>query len=559
MANQVTDNRTDIADGTTVSGWEDIGGSAFSAVDTDIRYDTFSASIGNYATTTRDATMFNNAGTGLFASGDHAYLLINCGVVSLLDTKALGGLTVRVTGATITDWAEFELYGSDEWPTTFDGGWAQIVVDIDELLANPTNTNGTPPTVANIQRFGVTFITATVMPRMTDNFWVGGFRILGANTPAIIVEGRNGGATDWDWDSIRSVAAVQVSAVIKPGPGGSFVCRGPIQFGIDDTSTHAFTETNKTFLWDNQEVMLDGFYGLSALGNSGGTTNVTFGAKTGTLDDATGAQGGAIQAASTFSRFDMDFNDANVDGVNFYGVQLQHGGDFLLDDPAVSFISTSYVDCTSALVSNSEQLRCKIIDANTADDVAFMTTDDITDLVFCEFSFSDGHGVELTTPNTTSQTSKGNLFVGYGATTSTDAAVYNNSGAGLVTITLTDGASLSQHTYKDGTSATTAVTASVPVIFEAVNGLDVAIGTVRISAYLVSDDSEVINTTSTAGGIASTTFSGTTPADIYYKYKKSSAGDTKYVALSGFATIETNTGVSVKRSMREDTTADPTI
>ena len=208
MANQVTDNRTDIDDGTVATAWEDIGGTGL-AVDTDIRYDTFSGSIGQYCTDTRDATMFNTGTTGLCSSGDHAYLLINCGIVSLLDTKALGGCTVRVTGATITDWAEFELFGNDEWPLAFDGGWAQIVVDIDELLASPTNTNGSPPTVGNIQYFGVTFITATVMPRMTDNFWVCGFRILPAATPAIIVEGRNGGSTDWDFDSIRSVAAVQ--------------------------------------------------------------------------------------------------------------------------------------------------------------------------------------------------------------------------------------------------------------------------------------------------------------------------------------------------------------
>jgi len=75
----------------------------------------------------------------------------------------------------------------------------------------------------------------------------------------------------------------------------------------------------------------------------------------------------------------------------------------------------------------------------------------------------------------------------------------------------------------------------------------------------VSDDSEVINTTTNASGIAAVSFSGTTPADIYYRYRKSSPGATKYVNLSGFATIEASTGVSVKRNMREDTTADPSL
>ena len=464
MANQVTDNRTNVSTGESATGWEDISGAAL-AVDTDIKYDTYSGSIGQYATTTVDATMYNNGSTGLFSSGDHAYLLINCGVVSLLHTKANRGTAVRVTGASLSDWAEFELFGSDEWPTTFDGGWAQIVVDIDELLANPTNTNGTPPTVGNIQRFGVTFETDTVMPRMTDNFWVGGFKILGSATPAIIVEGRNGGSTDWDWDSIRLVPAVQLSAVLKPSSGGSFVCRGPIQFGINDTSTHAFTESNKLLLWDSQEVMLDSFYNISALGNSGGTTNINFGLKTGTGNDATGAQGGVIQAQDGFARFDLDFDDPNVDSVNLYGVSFQHGGTFQLDDPAVSCISSLYIDCTQAQVSNSEQLSCTVVDANTADGAAFMVTDDMSDIIKCSFIFSDGHAVELNAATPTAQDNVGNLFAGYTNTIdSTDAAILN-SAAGALVISSSGGSNLNTDSYRDTGGGSVSILNNINVTF----------------------------------------------------------------------------------------------
>lgn len=497
MANQATDNRTNISTGEAATGWEDIGGSAL-AVDTEISYDTYTGSIGNYVTTTRDGTFYNNGATGLFTSGDHAYLLFNCGVVSLLDSKVNGGVTVRVTGATATDWAEFELFGSDDYPTAFAGGWVQICVDIDELLANPTNTNGTPPTVGNIQRFGITFITATVMPRMTDNFWVGGFKRLPANTPAIIVEGRDSGTTDWNWASIAAVADIQLSAVLLPGPGGSFVCRGPIQIGIADATTHAFTETNKTLLWDFQEVMLDGFYGLSAIGSTG-SVNVNFGLKTGTGDDATGAQGGSIQAADNGARWNMDFNDANLDAINFYGTQLIHGGDFLLNDIANSFISCAYIDCTSADVTNSEQLRCSIIDANTADGVAFMSTDDLGDIVFCSFGFSDGHAVELTAPPAaTTQNSKGNLFTGYGGTPgdnntpssgSTDAAIYNNSADDLI-INITDGGDTPS--ARNGASATTDFVASFNYTITSLDaGADVTIVDITTPASPVELFNEV--------------------------------------------------------------------
>jgi hypothetical protein len=482
LADQVTDNRTDIADGTSATNWEDIGGTAL-AVDTDIKYDTFSGSIGLYATTTRDGIFYNNTTTGLFASGDVAYILFNCGVVSLLDTKLNGGVTVRVTGATITDWVEFELFGSDEYPTTFDGGWAQIVVDIDELLASPTNTNGTPPTVANIQRFGITVITSSVMPRMTDNTWAGGFRILGSATPAIIVEGRDGGAADWNLASIAAVAAIQLSAVIKPGPGGSFVCRGPIQVGINDTSTHAFLELNKTLLFETQEVMVDGFYGLSALGNSGGTTNVTFGVKTGTGDDASGAQGGSIQAESTAARWFLDFDDPDVDGVNFYGVQCIHGGTFQLDDAAVSFISTAYIDVTLAVVSNSEQLKNQVIQPNTADGVALMQTDDLSDIIFCIFEFTDGHGIEILSGGPATQTNKGNIFNGaylgtpgdnlVASSGSNDAMIYNNSTAAK-TFNRSDGAT--QPSFRNGVTATSDDEATITLTFSPLTtGSEVAV------------------------------------------------------------------------------------
>lgn len=509
MANQVTDNRTNVSTGESATGWEDIGATAL-AVDTEIRYDTYTGSIGNYATTTRDATLYNNGGTGLFSSGDHAYLLVNCGVVSLLSTKVNGGLTVRVTGATITDWAEFELFGSNEWPTTFDGGWLQIVVDIDELLANPTNTNGTPPTVGNIQRFGVTFITASVMPRMTDNIWVGGFRRLPANTPGIIVEGRNGGSTDWNLASMAAVPAIQLAATLKPGPAGSFICRTPIQFGINDTSTHAFSDTNGLLLWSRQEIMLDGFYELSALGNSGGTTNVTLGVKTGTGSAATGSQGGAIQAASNAARWDMDFNDPNVDGVNFYGVSCVHGGDFLLDDPAVSFISTFYIDCDSALVDTSEQLRIASVDANTADAVAFMTVSDLSDIENSTFNFSDGHAVEIDTAGT--YTFSGNIFAGAflgtpgsnltGGTGSNDAMILNSSG-GLVTINIAGGGTTPS--IRNTSGSTTQVNNDVTVTFVgAVNNSEIRVYTTGTQTELGTgiENSDGTDTISVAGGTA---------------------------------------------------------
>ena len=104
----------------------------------------------------------------------------------------------------------------------------------------------------------------------------------------------------------------------------------------------------------------------------------------------------------------------------------------------------------------------------------------------------------------------------------------------------------------DDAGVTWSPPASVTVTFEAVDGLDAAIAEVRVSAYRISDDVEVINTLTSAGGIATTNYADTTPVDIYYKYKKGSGTDNR-VSLSGFATIKSVSGASVKRSMRPDT------
>ena len=399
--------------------------------------------------------MLFDAGTAQDYSSNTFWLWVNSGVVGLMLAKASGGFTIRFCGATVTDFFEVYVGGNDDWPSTFEGGWAMFVVDIEEASANPSNTGGSAPATSAIRYVGLT-CNLSIMPKMADNTWLDAIWRNPTADPAWIVEGRNGGSTDWDMGDIATELGIG-SGLVIPTNAGSFTLFGPGQFGISDSTTHGFTSTNDILLWANEEFVLDGFYKLSALGDSGGTTDVTFGVKTGSGDDATGSQGAVISAAGVGTRWAMDFNDPDLDGINFYGCSFLHGEDFLLDDVAVSVISTLYIDCDSALVSNSEQLRVSVINANTADGVAFMTTDDLGDIVFSIFAFSDGHGVELTTPRVATQASKGNLFTGYGITTSNDAAIYNNT-AGAVQIDVTENGTVM--TYRDGTSASTTVSAT---------------------------------------------------------------------------------------------------
>ena len=491
MADSITDNRTNVTTAESTTNWTDLTGTGSTAtVDNEVFIEG-SNSLGEYSTNSDFGQMYNFGATDV--SNNVFYIWIYCTVVSFLDSKATGGFRIRFAGSTIGDFFEVYVAGNDEWPTAIEGGWTQFVVDIEEAHANSDNTGGTKPATSSVERVGWAS-NCTSMPRMVDNTWVDQIARLPAGSPGIIVQGQNGGTVDWDSADIFTELG-NAAGTFLPAPGGAWKINTPIQFGIDDTEDHGFADTNTTWLWDEQEFVADGFYGLSAIGNSGGTTNVDFGVKTGTGDDATGAQGASIQSAATGPRWFMDFDDPDLDAINLYGCSFQHGGDFLLNDPAVSVISSLYIDCTSALVSNSEQLRNKIINADTADGVAFMTTDDLTDVVFCEFFFSDGHGIELTTPNTSSQISKGNLFTGYAAQggTANDRMVYNNSGAGLVTISIQEQGTFI--TYRNGTSATTDVVNSVNITLQ-----DVVLGS-QCAVYEAGTDTELMNEAATGGDV----------------------------------------------------------
>ncbi|MHA2065416.1 MAG: hypothetical protein ACXABY_13655, partial [Candidatus Thorarchaeota archaeon] len=470
-----------IADGDTADPvgaglWEDIGGT-LAVVDAEIFIEG-AGSIGEFATTTR-AGSFWNYESPQDLSNNVFYIWFNCGIVGLLDTKALGGVTVRFTGATATDFIEFYVAGSDDFPTATEGGWVMFVVDIE---GSPSNTGGTPPATTAIQRVGVTFITATVMPRMADNCWVDAMWRLPDGLPAILVEGQNGGTADWTWDDIVSTSEASAWGVAKSATGGAIALNGPIQFFADDATVHSFNDTNKVILWEDQEWAPIDLYGIVVSGAASGSVSFTWGAKTGTGDDATGAQGITIVAASAGVRWDFDMDAANIDSGNLYGCTFIHGGDFQLDNSAVECISTAFIDCTSARTDNALVLRCNVVDANTADGVAFITTDDITDIRFTQFEFSDGHAIELTTPIVTDQTSKGNKFIAYGASGTNDAAVYNNA-AGVIEIAVTslgDGP-----TTRQGAGAATIVVNNIQITLT-----DVQSGS-EVRVYDVDDSSEI--------------------------------------------------------------------
>ena len=408
--------------------------------------------------------LLHDAGSAQDWSTNTFYIWYKC--TSVTDTLANGGVRIRFCGNTVTDWFEKFIDGGGIGTI---GGWTMAVVDIekaraDAVAATDGGTNGTTPATSAIRYVGIVFDVPGMISGNTDNCFVDAMWRLPATTPGIIVQGQDQtvSAHDWTWQDIVDAGDVDDTSkawgsVLQND--GVITLNTPIRFGTNDATTHGFSDTNIVVAWQDN-LVADDLYELDIIGGSG-VQSWTMGIKTGSGDTATGAQGLVMVAESTGVRYNINANDANLDAANFYGCQFLHGADFVFDDIATSVISSLFNDCTSALVSNAlDFLRCSIVNANTGDGVAFITTDDLSDIVFCTFEFSDGHAIELTTPRVATQASKGNLFTGYAlqAGNANDRVVFNNT-VGAVTINVSD--SGDSPSFRNGASASTVVNNTV--------------------------------------------------------------------------------------------------
>lgn len=497
MADQIVDNRTPLTANDTTANIVDTTGAAAGNQNTETFIEG-NASVSDKASSAVIGLIFD-AGTAQDWSNNTFYMWWNCSSAGKLNTKSSGGIRMRFCGSTISDFFEIYLEGKD----TYSGGFKMSVVDIERASANPSNTGGTPPSTSSIRYVGIIYDVTSMISGNVDNCFLDAMWRLPSSTPGIIVEGRNGGSVDWNWSDIVSAAdsgdPTKAWGTAFNRDGVIFI-NTPIRFGSNDATTHGFSDTNAKVQWEDQLVALTGFYTLTVIGGSG-SQSFQLGTKSGTGDDATGALGGSIGAAG--SRWSFDADDANIDACYLYGVVMDHAEDFQLDNSNVEVISCSMIDCTSARVDNSLFLRNRIVGANTADGESFLTTDDLGDVRFCDFQFSDGHAVLLTTPRVQSQTSKGNKFSGYGADDTTDSAVLNGAG-GQVDIAVTNAGDTPTVNPTSSTSVSNPITHTV-------TGLDSGSQVIWIRQ---SDEAELENKAESSGS-ASYAYEYTSDVDVW--------------------------------------------
>jgi len=423
-----------------------------------------------------EAFVFYDAVTTQDWSNNEFYFLMQVGVIGQLTNNALA---FRFTGATATDFIEFQVAtGNADWPATSAGkGWYQFVVDIE---GTPTRTGGTPPATTAIQRVG--YVSEIGAMAKADNHWIDAIYRRPYTSPGIIIEGENAGSP-YTWDDVLSYTSTNQIATCIPGPGGSIVLSTPIQFGNTTTSsTHTFTDTNRTLLWDDQPKANTTSYKFDHINVSGSSLTVTAGIKTAgaTAADDTGSQGWTIQAAPDAYRWSLNANN-NLSTVLHYGSSFSHG-DLITFNNANNnseVVSTTFLDCTELVQSSNTSyhintgnearlLKIGVVNANTRDNQAFVKTVTPTEISSSTFTFSNGHAIEITslkgfTASTNNFTFTDNTFSGYStANNNNDSTLFNNSER-AITLNITGG---TVPTVRNGTGADTEIPATVNVTIE---------------------------------------------------------------------------------------------
>lgn len=477
----------------------------------------------------------NASGTDLTDTVILVRILVNGGIGA---TLAADGIRIRLedTSGNISDWT---VGGSD----TYSGGWAELVID----TANAeTSNSGTAATLTAIQYVGI-YLNAAAASGGDPNVYLD--EILSYPNTGLTLAGN----TTQLFDELYTFDDTSQYGIISKR-GGVIFSKAPLIMSPDATG-HASVDEVVVF---EEPIYEDGTNVDSALtlqGLSSADTDAITLTRLITIcednEDITG----------TNADKELDFTSATnitADTCTFRGFS---GTDVALGGSGNSFDDCTWQTCNQITDTGAVVRRGFVRDTTaiaTEASLLWTASSDWEETTFIMGS-TNSHAIEIETNNLTDAWT-GFTFSGYngtaGPTTTGNEVLNNQSTTGTVTINSTNVTGVISF-YNRGGGATSIIT-SVSVSFEAVDKDDAAIQDVRVTAYLISDDSEVINTTTNVSGIAATSFGGGTPADLYYRYRKSSTGATKYENLSGFATIESG-GLTVKRSMTVDSVADPSI
>lgn len=384
-----------------------------------------------------------------FPAADYSNTLIYVWMLAMgaMATKANQGSTILVTDG--TNVIHYEIAGADvasfRHDLTQNVRWQCMVLDTDNL-PDFYEVSGSESSLdwGNLTGIGAGFRTLAKAKGNVENCFVDVIRcgvgglIITAGTSGDPGEFSEIAAEDADNSDDKALG------ICRQLGAGMFGLQGMLTFGDNAGSTATyFKDSNVTVAFEDRGLATNR-YGIKVAGNSTGST--TFWLIDSILLCPSGV--GAYLDAS-----DADLQVLILDGVRISG--FDQGVDFSADAtnaPNHDVLGCTFYGC-DIIDPGKVVFERNTIQVPTNANGGILLDADGTgawgDLVF--ISDGSGHAIYITAPGT--YTFNNFTYSGYGADSTTDAVVYNNSG-GAVTINVVGG---DTPTVRNGTSASTTV------------------------------------------------------------------------------------------------------
>ncbi len=500
----ITAQNTRLDDAEATTDWGIIGGGPGLALETDFKYQASNSIARKGATAQRAIFLSDNVDSDLSGAGTYETVMFKfiCTTPGLLDLLSVPGMRLEVgsgstPGAASSDFHFYDVQGSDTYP--IDKSWLILPVD-PNIASHRTGTTGTPGlTVVDYfaLRYDQTAVSKSPNQAMDAVDIGAGLTLTGGD--GADPDGVWQDFSDHDWGTVANRYGY-VREI--DGAPNIFLVFGQLVIG---TATAAvFNDSGDTLVFPD---------GLFAAGFSGITVD---------LQNASTVV--TIGAGSFFGKGTKAGEDTRPT-YTVLGTAGSHTLTGRIFDIFAGVIFTSAVTMTGGKITNSEKLTqagatldgVEISGATTADDVAFIESDDPGLIDKCEFTFSDGHAIEVR-PTGAGPFTFGmdtNVFTGYGADATTDAALLINpvTASADITINITNGAT---PTFK--------LDAGYTGVFTLNNNVQVTFDKMKdnseVRVFKTSDDSVVAGIENATAGTADNrnfAWSAAAGLDVYYR------------------------------------------
>jgi len=498
-----------------------------------------------------------NRGSGLnFASGGAAYKMLifmwlRCNTPKLIQTLALGGLSIRL-GTTTTDYNEYYVGGSDYGIPDSDG-WVMYVIDPSQTRST---YGGAGLTLSSIQYFGATITTTGTAKGQNfaiDQICYGRGEIRVSGTVAVAGAGFKEIA-DWDWGT----KSRRYGMIIEKA--GTFFCR--CKFVLGDAVAAAgltFSSQAENLVWEtpmyyngtsrvkavpDEDAAGLCYWGLDVVGNAttpSGDTVVTFGVAVGTDRGRSGpsfsvAANPEINSGSTRQGWRLT-RTAAVEDFDLYATTFKNceradeanAIDFTNCDVSDEIFGTTFDACGRVYLGAAKVRNCNILNSIVGTLDGAVKWDNSTNCQSSLFVNPAFHSIVVeSTPSPTLTFT--NLTFG------TVALAVRYEGASNTVVAIVGGTT--GLTAENAGAGTMTFSSSVDITLTIVDQGAVAVIDARVGVYDATTNDEYMNTLSVApDGIASGSYPGSTPKAVTIRVRKTSVGSTRYVPISTPSTI----------------------